>query len=126
MVTNLLEYGSRWLDDRRVRHLSRPVVYTRGDAAVSVQAAIGRTTFEVDNGTGVFESYESRDFLISSADLVLDETLVLPQRGDRIQEEQNGVTYVYEVMAPGREPVFRFSDTYRQTLRIHTKLVEAT
>lgn len=94
---------------------------------MSVQAAIGRTTFEVDSGTGVFESYESRDFLISAADLVWGNYHKFqPQRGDRIEEEQGGVTYVYEVMAPGREPAFRFSDTYRQTLRIHTKLVEAT
>jgi len=33
---------------------------------------------------------------------------------------------IYEVMSPGNEPHFRWSDTYRQTLRIHTKHVGQT
>ena len=32
-------------------------------------------------------------------------------------------TQLYEVMAPGGEPPFRYSDPYRRTLRIHTKHV---
>ncbi|MBE3123763.1 MAG: hypothetical protein IMZ65_03080, partial [Planctomycetes bacterium] len=47
----------------------------------------------------------------------------LPERGDRIREPQDGKTFVYEVMAPGKEPHYRFSDLYRRTLRIHTKQV---
>ena len=31
---------------------------------------------------------------------------------------------LYEVMAPGSEPHFQFSDPYRRTLRIHTKQVD--
>jgi len=122
-VTDLLERGSRWLDDQRVRHLSRPVTYCRGAAEVEVQAAVGRTVFEVDNGTAVLEQFESRDFLIRAADLVLGDAQTLPQRGDRIRETQDGVTYVYEVMAPGREPHYVL-DRYRRTLRIHSKLVD--
>jgi len=123
-MSNILERGSAWLDDQRLRHLSRPVTYCRGNASVEVQAAVGRTVFEVDNGTAVLEQFESRDFLIRAADLVLGDAQTLPQRGDRIRETQDGVTYVYEVMAPGREPCFRFSDPFRRTLRIHTKLVD--
>jgi len=123
-MTDLLEQGSRWLDDQRLRHLSRPVTYCRGNASVEVQAAVGRTVFEVDSGSAVLEQFESRDFLIRAADLVLNEQQILPERGDHVREEQDGVTYVYEVMAPGREPCFRFSDPFRRTLRIHTKLVD--
>jgi len=124
VAPDLLEQGSRWLDDQRVRHLSRPVTYCRGAVSAEVQAAVGRTVFEVDSGTVVLEQFESRDFLIRAGDLVLNEQHVLPERGDRVREEQDGVTYVYEVMAPGREPCFRFSDPFRRTLRIHTKLVD--
>ena len=122
-MTDLLERGASWLDTQRIRHLSRPVTYVRGGNSVEVQAAIGRTLFEVDNSAGVLEQSESRDFLVRAADLVLDGQTVLPERGDRIREEQDGTLYVYEVMAPGREPHYRFSDPYRRTLRIHTKLV---
>jgi hypothetical protein len=69
----------------------------------------------------VVERIESRDFLILAEDLVLDGTVVLPVRGDRIRETQGGKVYVYEVVAPGNEPCWRYSDPFRKTLRIHTK-----
>ena len=123
-MADLLGQAAAWLDDQRVRHLSRPVTYARGEHSVEVQAAIGHTAFEVDDGTGVLEQYESRDFIVRAADLVLDGASVTPARGDRIREEQDGMVYVYEVMAPGREPCWRYSDPHRRALRIHTKLVD--
>ena len=123
-MTDLLEQGAAWLDDQRAQHMSREVTYCRGDDSVSVQATIGSTVFEVDNGTGVLEKFESRDFLISTADLVLSGEEVLPRRGDRICETDRTKVFVYEVMAPGREPHWRYSDPYRKTLRIHTKHVD--
>ena len=82
-------------------------------------------TFEVDDGYGVVQKWESRDFLILAADLILAGLQTLPQRGDRILETQAGTTYTYEVLAPGKEPPFRFSDAFRKTLRIHTKQIGA-
>jgi len=124
-VTDLLQVGSDWLGTMRKAHLSRTVVYQRGDDSVEVLATVGRTVFETADAYGVVEHSESRDFLVAAADLVLDGTVTLPQRGDKILETQDGKTFVYEVMAPGREPHYRFSDAYRRTLRIHTKQVEA-
>jgi len=123
-MADLLGKAAAWLNDQRVRHLSRPVTYVRGEHFVEVQAAIGHTAFEVDDGTGVLEQYESRDFIVCAADLVLDGASVTPARGDRIREEQDGMVYVYEVMAPGRFPHAKFSDRSRRALRIHTKLVD--
>jgi len=122
-MADLLEWGSAWLDGQRKAHLSRPVVYERGAESVQVQATIGRTVFEAADAYGVVERTESRDFLILAADLVLGSQEVLPERGDRIREAQGQKTYVYEVLAPGKEPPWRWSDDYRQTLRIHTKHV---
>ena len=122
-MADLLEQASAWLDSQRLKHLSRLVTYQRGGASVDVRATIGRTVFEIDDGYGLIEKVESRDYLIPAADLVLNEQTTLPERGDRIQETQDDKVYVYEVMAPGKEPHFRFSDPYRRTLRIHTKLV---
>lgn len=122
-MADLLEQGSAWLDRMRVQHASRPVTYQRGEESVEVQAAVGRTVFETADAYGVVEQSESRDFLILAADLMLGVAVTLPERGDRIREAQDGKVYVYEVMVPGKEPHYRFSDVYRRTLRIHTKQV---
>ena len=120
----MLQQGSDWLEDQRVKHMTRSVLYQRGVSSVEVLATIGRTVFEVDNGYGVLERTESRDYLILAADLVLEGEKMLPERGDRIRETQGAQTFVYEVMAPGKEPHWRYSDPYRKTLRIHTKQVD--
>ena len=123
-MSDLLEQGSAWLDQQRTEHMSRSVRYCRGETSVEVQATIGKWTFEIDDGMGVLEKIESRDFLIMAADLVLVGQPALPQRGDRIKEFQGDKVYVYEVLAPGREDCWVFSDPYRKTLRIHTKQVD--
>jgi len=122
-VADLLKQASAWLDAMRKAHLARPVTYCRGEESVEVLATVGRTVFETTDAYGVVEHSESRDFLILAADLVLGGQAVLPERGDRIRETQDGKTFVYEVMAPGKEPEWRWSDGYRRTLRIHTKQV---
>jgi len=130
-MADLLEQASSWLAGQRTKFLSRTVVYRRANDSVPVAATIGKTTFDIDDGYGAVESWESRDFLIATADLVLGGTAVLPAAGDRISEVQDGPstgsgqaqTFVYEVLAPGKEPCWRYSDPYRMTLRVHTKFV---
>lgn len=122
-MADLLEKASAWLDGMRTRHASRPVTYRRGNVSVEVAAGVGRTLFQIDSGTGVLETFESRDFLILAADLVIGGVAVLPKTGDRITEGQDSTSYIYEVLAPGAEPAWRYSDPYRRTLRIHTKQV---
>ena len=123
-MADLLEQASAWLDQQRVQHMSKTVSYHRGENSVDVQATIGRTVFEVDDGMGLLERIESRDFLILAGDLVLSGEAAMPLRGDRIKETSGDKVYVYEVLAPGKEPHYRFSDLYRQTLRIHSKQVD--
>ena len=123
-MSDLLERASNWLEDKRTQHASRVVSYARGVQSVELLATIGKTTFEVDDGYGVLVRHESRDFLVLAADLVLREAPTFPERGDRIRETQGGMTYVYEVTAPGKEPCWRYSDPYRKTLRIHTKEID--
>jgi hypothetical protein len=119
-MTDLLQEASAWLSRMQRRYAATTVLYQRGELSVTVSATIGRTTFEVDDGYGVLVRYQSRDFLVAREELLLGDRLVLPERGDRIQEMQDGVTFVYEVTAPGKEPPWRYSDPYRRTLRIHT------
>jgi len=103
--------------------MAQPVTYCRGGQSVEVQATVGRTVFEIADTYGLVERSESRDFLVTAADLVLAGQAVLPERGDQVREAQGDKVYVYEVMAPGKEPHYRFSDVYRRTLRIHTRQV---
>jgi hypothetical protein len=90
---------------------------------VNVPATIGRTEFEQADEYGVVHRTESRDFLVLTAELVLGDKAVLPQAGDRIRETAGDQIFIYEVMAPGGEPPYRYSDPHRKTLRIHTKHV---
>jgi len=122
-VADLLQDASAWLTDQLQAHASRPVTYSRDSVSAEVNATIGKTVFETTNEFGLVERWESRDFLIPAAALVLDGTATLPARGDVIRETQGATTFVYEVLAPGKEPHYRYSDTFRTLWRIHTKLV---
>jgi len=120
-MADMLEQGASWLNDQRHQHMTRSVSYVRGASTVEVQATIGRTVFEQADDFGIVTKTESRDYLIRAADLVLDGQVTLPKRGDQIRESDGTTTFVYEVLSPGDEPVFRYSDPYRKALRIHTK-----
>lgn len=123
-MADLLDKASAWLEDQRVRHMTQTVVYQRGSDTVNVPATIGTTVFQVDDGAGALLRVEARDYLVRANDLVLGSTPVLPQRGDRIRETQGTRVFVYEVVAPGDEPCWRYSDPYRRTLRVHTKQID--
>jgi hypothetical protein len=106
------------------RHASRAISYSRGEDSATLQATVGRTVFQIaDQFSSAILSVESRDYLVPTADMAAT-GLGLPQAGDQIHEVQGGKEYVYEVMAPGQEPCWRWADAYRLQLRIHTKLVE--
>ena len=123
-MADLLETGAAWLDDQRQKHMTRTVTYERGTVSVDVQATVGRSTFEYSDEYGAKVVFETRDYLIRTEDLVLDGQTTLPQRGDRIRETIVGQACVFEVMGPGEEPEWRYSDPYRRALRIHTKQVD--
>jgi len=124
MATDVLQQASDWFENQRSRHAASPVEYVRGEESVELPATVGKTTFEVDDGCGVLIRHESRDFLVLAAELILAGQTTTPQRGDRIRQTQEDRVFVHEVIAPGREPCWRWSDPYRQTLRIHTKLFD--
>ena len=121
---DLLDKGSAWLEGQRKKHATREVTYLRGAESVVVKATLGRTLFEQDDGAGVIVRMQVRDYLIDTADLVLAGEQTLPAKGDRIEEIDAGLKHTYEVLPLGGEQHWRYSDPYRRTLRIHTKLIE--
>ena len=56
---------------------------------------------------------ESRDFLISAANLLLDEMPILPEVGDCIIETVGGKLHAYEGSYFGSEQSYRFCDPYQ-------------
>ena len=123
-MADLLGAGLAWLEAQRVRYLTKPVTYRRSATGggipqeLSVLATVGTTTFEVVSAAGVLERIESRDYLIGAASLAV---LGPPQRGDQVLEITAGARHTAEVLAPGREPHWRWSDVNRTCYRIHTK-----
>ena len=115
-MADLLAQGAAWLEQQRTKHLATTVTYVRGAESVEVAATIGRTKVEADDGHVVRVEFTDRDFLILAADLVLNGQPSEPQRGDLIREGPRE----FEVLD------WRYSDPYRQTLRITTKHVGAT
>ena len=120
---DLLAKGSELIDRTRRTHLSRTVVYRRGDDTVELAATVGSTAFDRTDEYGVIHRIELRDYLVTAADLVLGGEAVIPRAGDRITETDGARVHEYEVMAPEGEPAWRYSDPQRMTLRIHTKFV---
>lgn len=125
-MANLLQTGSSWLADQMKSHASVDVTYVRGAWQIPVKATIGKTEFELEDGSGAVVRIQSRDYLIQAADLVIASSTTLPLAGDRIREVREGTTIEYEVLAPGDEPHYRYSDPFGKLLRIHTKLVSTS
>lgn len=123
-MQDLLQFGQAWLADQLHEHVATQVTYRRSTDEVTVRATIGRTLLKLDDGYGgVRMVWTDRDYLIRAADLELVDNPVQPQRGDQIREIVGAQTLVYEVLAPGEEPPWRWADPHRQMFRIHTKQV---
>ncbi len=123
-MPDLLREGQAWLANQLHQHVAADVVYRRGAEEVAVRATIGRTLLQLDDGMGgVRMEWTDRDYLIRAADLALGGNQVQPQRGDQIRETVEAQTLVYEVLAPGNEPPWRWADPHRQMYRIHAKQI---
>jgi hypothetical protein len=97
------------------------VTYHRGSNWIRLTAAATETRFEVDNGAALI-ALVSRDYLISACELDFGDGPVEPKAGDFVKEVIDGQTHVHEVGRPdGNDQVFRYSDTGRSQLRVHTK-----
>ena len=126
-MVDLLAQGAAWLAGQRAANMATRVMYTRlssPPATVVIAATIGTTAYEIDDGYGAVERFVSRDFLITASDLVLRGVAIQPQPGDQIAETTAAGVCVYELMGPGKESCWRWSDPYRNSIRVHTKQVQ--
>lgn len=124
-MADLLKIGSDWLAAQFKAFASQTVTYVRGDSTVSVSATVGRTLLKLSDETGgVRMEWTDRDYLIQAAELVIGGVPIEPRQGDKIRETVGTTVNVYEVLAPGNEPVWRWSDGYGKVRRIHAKHVD--
>lgn len=120
-MADMLSAGANWLTDQLRASAAVTVAYVRSGNTATVPATIGSSTFESQGQAGVIEQWESRDYIIKTAELPYGE----PRRGDRIYEELDGVSQIYEVATPRGVPLFRFGDAFQTCVRVHTKKVDA-
>jgi len=116
-MADMLSDGASWLADQFAASASLTVAYKRGVNSSQFVATIGKSMFESSGQNGVTEQWESRDYIVKTADLPYGE----PLRGDLIVEDIGGVSVFYEVAAPRGVPLFHYGDAFQQLVRVHTK-----
>lgn len=116
-MADMLSDGASWLADQLAASASLTVAYKRGANSSQFVATIGKSVFESSGQNGVTEQWESRDYIVKTADLPYGE----PLRGDLIVEDLGGVSVFYEVTAPRGVPLFHYGDAFQNLVRVHTK-----
>ena len=121
---NLLADGAAWLADQHKAHMSQTVTYQRRDvAAVELQATLGETKADQEGGEGGLTLVaRMTDWLFVTADLRA-ESLMPPQKGDRITASVAGESQTFEVLPRDGEAVWRNSDAYGKRIRVHAMKV---
>lgn len=119
---SIFRRGQRHLSRRLLAHGSVSIDYARGSTVVTdIPAVVGQFTFRLNDGYGITTHSRSRDYLIDGPAFIA--LFGEPQAGDSIVERIGESVQTYEVMAPGGERPWRWSDQGQQTLRIHTSKV---
>ena len=108
----MLEAAAKSLRMAQLDAVASDIVYRHGNTAYDVKAVAGKTVFRVQNDCGEYVRMDSRDFIVPAGTFDFE-----PEAGDTV-EFKGGI---YEVLAPGGESVWRWSDPYKTALRIHTK-----
>ena len=120
-MVDLIKEGVDWFRDKLKANAGQSITYTRGPNSATLTATIGETEYEKEDAHGVIIRFESRDFLIDAADLILDSVTVNPQDGDKIT--YGGETYEALSLDGGRP--YEPTDPYETQWRVHTKQIVA-
>jgi hypothetical protein len=98
------------------------ITATRGGQTIELPAVIGASAIETVAGDTIEQS-QSVDFIVSAVDYDFGGGPVEPERGDRFARTIGESTLVYEAMSMLGAAVFRYCDSSRLRLRIHSKRV---
>lgn len=118
---SLFSEAEQFLRESRVDHLSIPATYHRGSSSVSLQATQGSTDVDLDSGQSIVRS-TTVDWIVDTAELVLDSIPELPRSGDRISATIGSVARWFEVMDLGPS-CYRPHGRDGLSIRIHTRRI---
>lgn len=93
-----------------------------GFVTETIKAVVGTTKRELQDSSGAIFEWESTDFVVAIADLVLNGRQVEPQRGMRITRADT--QEVFEVQSPGNEQPWQWHDSAHLRMRVHTAKVK--
>lgn len=121
-MANVLANAAAWLHTQRQANMAADVTYTRlGGSSVALKATIGRTDAELLAESELVSSAGIRDFIFRTADFISAGEFIPPGRLDLIEESDGAKWQVVELSG---EPVWRFSDEYRNAIRVHVSQLE--
>lgn len=129
-MSNELQDAMAELASEMKARLSNPATFVRGAFKISLSVTLGEQLLRLMDGKGSTKVERTdRDFIITASDLTPDNgvTLWKPQVGDRFYidlNDGNGMQR-YDVLAYNREPAWRYCDSYRKRIRMHTKAMGA-
>jgi hypothetical protein len=119
---DLLEQGARTLQTARHEHMSRDMVYVRGEERITISVTRGRSSREVLEEDVIRLDTEAQEMILRAEDLVLGGSPTTPTTGDRIEDDHDGTLHIYEVRPPSQsEPAWRWTDAHKLDLRVFVK-----
>ena len=119
-----MQDGAAWLADKLKQVAGRSVVFARGSQTVTVTGTATIQEYEVMDASGVMVNVTSRDYVLSSEDIVLAGQTVKPRPGDTITETILGLEQRYEVMDIVTKPAVELMDVDGVMLLVHTKQIK--
>jgi hypothetical protein len=123
---SILQRGMAWMHNQMRVHAGETVTYRRGGVSSVTLTAVAGQSFEQRVGPDQ-QAVEVRvqDWLVKAGDLVLDGMRVEPERMDTIcRTLPDGSAELYQVQPLAGVRCYELSDSGRDTLRIHTKLIK--
>lgn len=120
--SNMLKRGVGWLSEKRHKHMTEPTVYKRGGVSSDpIQATIRQSELGEMAVSEFIVDSNRIDFIIRSADLVLDGVLVLPEQGDTISYDNGSGAVIYTVRRDETERAYRLVSEFGGDMIIHTE-----
>ena len=123
-MTDLLAIAASWLDGRRRAYMAQTVTYARAGSTVELLATGDRSQCDVERSDGSIVRSETRDWIVTAADLLLDGAAFEPAAGDEVRATVGGQAVTYTVVSPAGEPCWQWEDGAHVTIRLRTKETE--
>lgn len=126
-MANMLRNGVTWLQGQRKASMSDSATYTRAGFAPITDLAVtpGTPNFAIDDGNTIRVASTQQDWIITAADLVINGSPTLPQKGDRLTIAQGAQAGTFEVQIPETTDKPYKLDATGQQIRAHTKRISA-